>query len=45
MAATTDVPAGGPGGDPDAAIRELYSHYAKALRDYVGPFCPDRASG
>ena len=44
MAAITDVPADGPGGDPDAAIRRLYSHYAKALHDYVGQFCPDRAS-
>ena len=31
-------------GDPDAAIRELYSHHAKALRGYVQLFCPDQAS-
>jgi RNA polymerase sigma-70 factor, ECF subfamily len=28
----------------DAAIRELYSHHAKALHGYVQRFCPDRAS-
>jgi len=44
MAATTDVPSDGLGGDPDAAIRQLYSHYASALHGYVGQFCPDRAS-
>ena len=44
MAATTDVPPGELGGDPDAAIRQLYSHYAKALHGYVEQFCPDRAS-
>jgi RNA polymerase sigma-70 factor (ECF subfamily) len=44
MAAITDVPADGPAGDPDAAIRGLYAHYAKALHDYVEQFCPDRAS-
>ena len=44
MAAITDVPPGGLGGDPDAAIRQLYSHYAKALHGYVDQFCPDRAS-
>ncbi len=32
------------GGDPDAAIRELYSQHAKALHDYVEQFCHDRAS-
>ena len=31
-------------GDPDAVIRQLYSHYAKALHRYVEQFCPDRAS-
>ena len=31
-------------GDPDAVIRELYSHHAKALHGYVERFCPDRAS-
>jgi RNA polymerase sigma-70 factor (ECF subfamily) len=44
MAATTDVPSDGLSGDPDAVIRELYSHYAKALHGYVGQFCPDRSS-
>ena len=29
---------------PNAVIRELYSHYAKALHGYVEQFCPDRAS-
>ena len=42
MAAITDAPRGGLGSDPDAVIRELYSHYAKALHGYVGQFCPDR---
>ena len=31
-------------GDPDAAIREMYAHHAKALRGYVQLFCPDQAS-
>ena len=31
-------------GDPDAVLRELYSHHAKALHGYVEKFCPDRAS-
>ena len=44
MAAITDAPRDGLGGDPDAAIRELYSHYARALHGYVEQFCPDRAS-
>ena len=44
MAAITDTPSGGLGGDPDAVIRQLYSHYAKALHGYVDQFCPDRAS-
>ena len=44
MTAITDAPREGLGGDPDAVIRELYSHYAKALRGYVEQFCPDRAS-
>ena len=44
MAAITDTPSGGLGGDPDAVIRQLYSHYAKALHGYVEQFCPDRAS-
>ncbi len=44
MTATADAAPDGLGGDPDAAIRQLYSHYAKALRGYVEQFCPDRAS-
>ena len=44
MAAITDAPRDGLGGDPDAVIRELYSDYAKALRSYVEQFCPDGAS-
>jgi len=44
MAAITDAPRDGLGGDPDAVIRELYSHYARALHGYVEQFCPDRAS-
>ena len=44
MAAITDAPRDRRDGDPDAVIRELYSHYAKALHGYVEQFCPDRAS-
>jgi RNA polymerase sigma-70 factor, ECF subfamily len=44
MAASTDAPRDEPGGDPDAAIRQLYSLYARGLRGYVEQFCPDRAS-
>jgi RNA polymerase sigma-70 factor, ECF subfamily len=44
MAAITDAGPDGLSGDPDAAIRQLYSHYAKALHGYVDQFCPDRAS-
>ncbi len=44
MAAITDAPRDGLGGDPDAVIRELYSHHAKALHGYVAQFCPDGAS-
>ena len=44
MAAITDAPRDGLGGDPDAVIRQLYSHYAEALHGYVEQFCPDRAS-
>src|SRR5690348_1274976 len=44
MAAITDVVPDRLGGDPDAAICQLYSHYAKALHGYVDQFCPDRAS-
>jgi RNA polymerase sigma-70 factor (ECF subfamily) len=44
MAANTQAPGGELPGDPDAAIRQLYSRYAKALHGYVEQFCPDRAS-
>ena len=44
MVATTQAPGGELPGDPDAAIRQLYSHYARALHGYVERFCPDRAS-
>ena len=44
MVADTQAPGGELPGDPDAAIRQLYSHYAKALHGYVEQFCPDRAS-
>ena len=44
MAAITNAGPDGLGGDPDAAIRQLYSHYARALHGYVEQFCPDRAS-
>jgi RNA polymerase sigma-70 factor (ECF subfamily) len=30
--------------DADAAVRELYSHHAAAVRSYVLRFCPDRAA-
>ena len=44
MAAITDAPRDGLGGDPDTVIRELYSDHASALRGYVEQFCPDRTS-
>src|ERR1700722_11437943 len=44
MTANTDAHRGKLDGDSDAALRELYSHHAKALHGYVGKFCPDRAS-
>ena len=44
MSANTDSPRGELPGDPDAAIRQLYSQYAPTLRGYVERFCPDRAS-
>jgi hypothetical protein len=43
MSANTKAPGGELPGDPDAAIRQLYSHYAKALHGYVEKFCPDPA--
>ncbi len=44
MSAITNAPPGQLPGDADAAIRQLYSHHARALHGYVGRFCPDRAS-
>jgi RNA polymerase sigma-70 factor (ECF subfamily) len=44
MSANTHASRGELPGDPDAAIRQLYSHYARALHRYVEQFCPDRAS-
>ena len=44
MAADTNASRGELPGDPDAAIRHLYSHHAKALHAYIEQFCPDRAS-
>jgi hypothetical protein len=44
MAASAKTPGGELPGDPDAAIRQLYSQYGKALHGYVERFCPDRAS-
>jgi RNA polymerase sigma-70 factor (ECF subfamily) len=44
MAADTQASGDELPGDPDAAIRYLYSHHAKALHAYVEQFCPDRAS-
>ena len=44
MAANTQAPGGELHGDSDTAIRQLYSHHAKALHGYVEKFCPDRAS-
>ena len=44
MSADTYASRGELPGDPDAAIRQLYSHYARALHGYVEQFCPDRAS-
>jgi RNA polymerase sigma-70 factor, ECF subfamily len=44
MAATTQAAGGELPGDPDAAIRQLYSRHARALHAYVARFCPDQAS-
>jgi RNA polymerase sigma-70 factor, ECF subfamily len=44
MFAITNAPRGQLPGDADAAIRELYSRYAKALHSYAERFCPDSAS-
>jgi RNA polymerase sigma-70 factor (ECF subfamily) len=43
MLVIPDAP-GGPVGDADAAIRQLYARHAPALRRYVERFGPDRAS-
>jgi RNA polymerase sigma-70 factor, ECF subfamily len=44
MADNAQAPSGELPGDPDAAIRQLYAHYARALHGYVEQFCPDQAS-
>jgi RNA polymerase sigma-70 factor (ECF subfamily) len=44
MSAIPNAPRGELPGDADAAIRQLYSHHAKALHGFVERFCPDRAS-
>jgi RNA polymerase sigma-70 factor, ECF subfamily len=44
MTAILNARRGEPPPDADAAVRELYSHHAGALRGYVQHFCPDRAS-
>jgi len=44
MSAFANAPSGQLPGDADAAIRQLYSHHAKALHGYVEHFCPDGAS-
>jgi RNA polymerase sigma-70 factor (ECF subfamily) len=44
MSAITNAARGELSGDADAAIRQLYSHHAKALHGFVQRFCPDRAS-
>jgi len=44
MSAFANDPSGQRSGDADAAIRQLYSHHAKALHSYVEHFCPDGAS-
>ena len=44
MTAIADASRDGLGGDPDSVLRELYSHYAKALHGYVEQFCPDHSS-
>src|ERR1700751_5413502 len=43
MAADTSASRGELPGDPDAAIRQLYSNHARALYGYVGRFCLDQA--
>ena len=44
MSALTKAPRGELPGDADAALRQLYTHHARALHSYVERFCPDRTS-
>lgn len=45
LASCGEAPGGGEApGDAEAAVRQLYSHHAKALHGYVERFCPDSAS-
>src|SRR5258708_39783343 len=44
MTAITHASRGELPGDADAAIRQLYSCHAEALRGYAERFCPDSAS-
>ena len=44
MSAFANAPSGQLSGGADAAIRQLYSHHARALHGYVEHFCPDGAS-
>jgi RNA polymerase sigma-70 factor, ECF subfamily len=44
MLILSDTAGGELAGGADAAIRQLYACHARALRGYVGRFCPDRAS-
>jgi Sigma-70 region 2 len=44
MLVLSDTAGGRPTGDADAAIRQLYTGHARALRRYAERFCPDRAS-
>jgi RNA polymerase sigma-70 factor (ECF subfamily) len=44
MPIITDASPGEIPSDPDAAVRQLYSHHARALHGYVQRFCTDSAS-
>src|SRR6202041_1254886 len=44
MSAITKATGGELPRDADAALRQLYTHHARALHSYVERFCPDRAS-
>jgi RNA polymerase sigma-70 factor, ECF subfamily len=44
MSVIPDAALGDLAEDPDAAMRQLYSRYAKALYRYAERFCPDLAS-